>query len=191
MGPAASQTAAANQARHQRTEEKVRDVADASANSGAAEDRSPTSPSHPAPGSPAPSFTTTPPPATSSPLPSPEPRPAPGRHGSTATPRRAAWQQRALNAEQALKAAHVEIRGQRARIGELLGQLRDAQDDHDAGAAERLATENGTLRQRTGDLTAGHRTLEERLRAARSNNRFLDKRIAGLEAQLLAAEPGT
>jgi hypothetical protein len=40
-------------------------------------------------------------------------------------------------------------------------------------------------------LTAGQRTLEERLQGARSNNRFLDKRIAGLEAQLLAAEPGT
>jgi hypothetical protein len=27
--------------------------------------------------------------------------------------------------------------------------------------------------------------MEEKLQAARSNNRFLDKRIAGLEAQLL------
>jgi hypothetical protein len=33
--------------------------------------------------------------------------------------------------------------------------------------------------------------LEERLQAARSNNRFLDKRIAGLEAQLLTAQPGS
>jgi len=39
--------------------------------------------------------------------------------------------------------------------------------------------------------TAGQRTLEERLQAARSNNRFLDKRIAGPEAQLLAAKPRT
>jgi hypothetical protein len=29
--------------------------------------------------------------------------------------------------------------------------------------------------------------MEEKLQAARSNNRFLDKRIAGLEAQLLDA----
>jgi hypothetical protein len=34
----------------------------------------------------------------------------------------ASWQQRALNAEQALKTAHAEIRAQRARIGELLGR---------------------------------------------------------------------
>jgi hypothetical protein len=52
------------------------------------------------------------------------------------------------------------------------------------------APENATLRQRIRDLTAGQRTLEERLQAARFNNRFLDKRIAGLEARLLAAEPG-
>lgn len=103
----------------------------------------------------------------------------------------ASWQQRALNAEQALKAAHVEIRGQRTRIGELLGQLRDTQHEHDSDATSRLSAENATLRQRIDNLTAGQRTLEERLQAARSNNRFLDKRIAGLEAKLLAAEPGT
>ncbi len=101
----------------------------------------------------------------------------------------ASWQQRALNAEEALKAAHAEIRTQRAHIGELLGHLRDAQGDHDPGAAERLATENTTLRQRIRDLTAANRTLDERLQAARSNNRFLDKRIAGLEAQLLSEIP--
>src|SRR6266566_4524293 len=95
----------------------------------------------------------------------------------------ASWQQRALNAEQALKAAHAEIRAQRTRIGELLGQLRDTQHDHDGDAVQRLATENATLKQRIRDLTASNRTLDERLQAARSNNRFLDKRIAGLEAQ--------
>jgi Family of unknown function (DUF6262) len=99
----------------------------------------------------------------------------------------ASWQQRAINAEQALKAAHAEIRTQRARIGELLG----ARDDHDPGAAERLAAENSNLRQRVRDLTAANRTLDERLQAARSNNRFLDKRIAALEAQLLNEIPAT
>lgn len=103
----------------------------------------------------------------------------------------ACWQQRALNAEQALKAAHAEIRAQRARIGELLGQLRDTQREHDSDAAGRLAAENSTLKQRLRDLPASNRTLEERLQAARSNNRFLDKRIADLEAQLLNAEADT
>src|SRR5712692_3189874 len=54
----------------------------------------------------------------------------------------ASWQQRALNAEQALKTAHAEIRAQRARISELLGQLRDTQHEHDSDAAGRLAAEN-------------------------------------------------
>jgi hypothetical protein len=39
----------------------------------------------------------------------------------------ASWRERALTAEDALKAAHAEIRAQRARIGQLLGQLRDAE----------------------------------------------------------------
>jgi uncharacterized membrane protein len=103
----------------------------------------------------------------------------------------ASWQQRALNAEQALKAAHAEIRAQRTRIGELLGQLRYTQHEHDSDATGQFRAENATLRQRIRDLTAGQRTLEERLQAARSNNRFLGKRSADLEAQLLAAKPRT
>jgi hypothetical protein len=102
----------------------------------------------------------------------------------------ASWQQRALNAEQALKAAYAEIRAQRTRIGQLLGQLRDSEHEHHSDVTGRLSTENATLKQRIHDLTNGQRTLEERLQAARSNNRFLDKRIADLEAQLLAAVPG-
>ncbi len=46
----------------------------------------------------------------------------------------ASWQQRALNAEQALKTAHAEIRAQRARISELLGELRDTQNERDDDA---------------------------------------------------------
>src|SRR6266700_2453703 len=102
----------------------------------------------------------------------------------TATPRQhdqadrdaqaeASWQQRALNAEQALKTAHAEIRAQRARISELLGELRDTRREQDHDALQRL--------------TSDQRAMEEKLQAARSNNRFLDKRIAGLEAQLLDA----
>ena len=95
------------------------------------------------------------------------------------------WQQRALNAEQGLKAAHAEIRTQRARIGALLGQLRDSQREHDDDALQRLTTENTVLNQRLRLLTGDQRATEEKLQAARSNNRFLDKRIASLEAQLL------
>ena len=90
-----------------------------------------------------------------------------------------------------IAAAHAEIRVQRARIGDLLGQLRDTHREHDSDTTERLATDTDALKQRVRDLTAQQRTLEERLQAARSNNRFLDKRIAGLEAQLLAAQPGS
>jgi len=75
----------------------------------------------------------------------------------------ASWQQRALNAEQALKTAHAEIRAQRARISELLGELRDTQNERDDDA------------------------LKQRLRQLTSDQRFLDKRIASLEAQLLDA----
>jgi hypothetical protein len=103
----------------------------------------------------------------------------------------ASWRQRALNAEQALKTAHAEIRAQRARIGELLGHLRDTEHEHDSDATGRLSAENAALRQRIRDLTAAQRTLEERLQAARSNNRFLDKRIADLEAQLVNAHIST
>ena len=96
----------------------------------------------------------------------------------------ASWRERALNAEDALKAAHAEIRAQRDRIGQLLGQLRDAERDLPQDAVQRITTENTTLKQRVRQLTADNRALAERLEAARSNNRFADRRIAQLEAQL-------
>ena len=102
--------------------------------------------------------------------------------------REATWRERALNAEDALKAAHHEITVQRARIGELLGQVRDLQSEWTEEAVQRITTENATLRQRVRTLTAGNRNLEEKLKAARENLRFHDKRIADLEAQL--AHPG-
>ena len=97
----------------------------------------------------------------------------------------ASWHQRALNAEDALKAAHAEIDTQRERIGILLGQLRDLQTEYTEGTAQRLAEENSTLKQRVRQLTEESRGLEQRLQAARSNNRFLDKRLADLEAELV------
>ncbi|MEX5709089.1 DUF6262 family protein [Parafrankia sp. FMc6] len=99
----------------------------------------------------------------------------------------ASWHQRALNAEDALKAANAEIDTQRERLGILLGQLRDLQAEYTEGTAQRLAEENTALKQRTRKLTDDNRGLEQRLHAARSNNRFLDKRLADLEAELIDA----
>ena len=47
-----------------------------------------------------------------------------------------------------------------------------------------MTTENTDLKQRVRQLTADNRTIDERLKAARSNLRFQDRRIADLEAQL-------
>ncbi len=94
------------------------------------------------------------------------------------------WRERALNAEDALKAAHAEIVAQRTRIGDLLGQVRDLEAEWTKEAIQRITTENTTLKQRVRQLTTDNRTLDERLKAARSNMRFQDRRLADLEAQL-------
>ncbi|MEV5084464.1 hypothetical protein AB0K74_38710 [Streptomyces sp. NPDC056159] len=96
--------------------------------------------------------------------------------------REATWRERALNAEDALKAAHGEIIAQRARTGELLGQIRDLQAEWTEEAIQRITTENTTLKQRVRQLTADNRTLDERLKAARSKLRLQDRRVADLEA---------
>jgi chromosome segregation ATPase len=101
----------------------------------------------------------------------------------------ASWRERALNAEDALRTAHAEIRTQRSRIGELMGQVRDLEAEWTQEAIQRITTENTTLKQRVRQLTQDNRALEERLRAARSNLRFQDRRLADLEAQL-ASPPG-
>jgi hypothetical protein len=97
------------------------------------------------------------------------------------------WRERALNAEAGLRTAHAEIRGQRHRIGELLGQLRTMESDLTDDTIQRITTENTTLKQRVRQVTTDNRALEDRLQAARSNARFLDRRIADLEAQLAEA----
>ncbi|MEV8126217.1 DUF6262 family protein [Streptomyces sp. NPDC085944] len=102
--------------------------------------------------------------------------------------REATWRERALNAEDALKAAHVEILTQRTRIGELLGQVRDLEAEWTEEAIQRITTENIALKQRVRQLTAANRTLDERLKAARSNLRFQDRRVADLEAQLASRD---
>lgn len=96
----------------------------------------------------------------------------------------ATWRERALNAEDALKATNREILAQRTRIGELLGRIRDLEAEWTQDAIQRVTTENTTLKQRVRQLTADNRTLDERLKAARSNLRFQDRRIADLEAHL-------
>ena len=103
--------------------------------------------------------------------------------------REATWRERALNAEDALKAAHAEIPAQRTRIGELLGQVRDLEAEWTEEAIQRITTENTTLKQRVRQLTTDNRTLDERLKAARSNLRFQDRRLADLEARI--ADPGS
>ncbi|WP_405900312.1 DUF6262 family protein [Streptomyces sp. NBC_00727] len=102
--------------------------------------------------------------------------------------REATWRERALNAEDALKAAHAEILTQRTRIGELLGQIRDLEAEWTEEAVQRITTENTALKQRVRQLTAANRTLDERLKAARSNLRFQDRRVADLEAQLASRD---
>lgn len=96
----------------------------------------------------------------------------------------ASWRERALNAEDALKAAHAEIVAQRTRIGELLGQVRDLEAEWTKETIQHVTTENTTLKQRVRQLTTDNRTLDERLKAARSNMRFQDRHLADLEAQL-------
>ncbi|MCQ9179841.1 hypothetical protein KMT30_12565 [Streptomyces sp. IBSBF 2953] len=103
--------------------------------------------------------------------------------------REATWRERALNAEDALKAAHAEIRTQRTSIGELLGQIRDLEAEWTEAAIQRITTENTALKRRVRQLAADNRTLDERLKAARSNLRFQDRRVADLEARI--TDPGS
>lgn len=97
----------------------------------------------------------------------------------------ASWRERALNAEDALKAAHTEIRTQRDRIAILMGQIRDLEQELAPDAIQRITGENAALKQRVRQLAQDNRTLDERLKAARDNGRFADRRIAKLEAELL------
>ncbi|WP_405539573.1 hypothetical protein OG787_46505 [Streptomyces sp. NBC_00075] len=104
--------------------------------------------------------------------------------------REATWRERALNAEDVLKAAHAEFFTQRTRIGELLGQVRDLEAEWTQEAIQRITTQNTTLKQRVRQLTADNRSFDERLKAARSNLRFQDRRIADLEAQITSSLGG-
>jgi uncharacterized protein YlxW (UPF0749 family) len=95
------------------------------------------------------------------------------------------WRERALNAEDALTRTQKEVLTQRQRIGELMGQLRDFDQMVPGESVQRLVNENTSLKQQVRQLSQEHRSLQERLEAARSSNRFAERRIAALEAQLL------
>ncbi|AZQ37700.1 hypothetical protein EJ357_33095 [Streptomyces cyaneochromogenes] len=97
----------------------------------------------------------------------------------------ASWRERALNAEAALTRTQQTVFAQRQQIGELMGQLRDAEQMVPGESVQALTTENTTLKRRVQQLAREHRSLQERLEGARSNNRFAEKRIADLEVQLL------
>ncbi|MBC3984369.1 hypothetical protein H8N01_17790 [Streptomyces sp. AC536] len=100
----------------------------------------------------------------------------------------ASWRERALNAEEALKAAHDEIRTQRERIGDLLGQVKDLQTQWSEEDIVRVTTDNANLTRRARRLAAENKSLTDKLAAARDNVRFADKRIADLEVQLTERE---
>jgi hypothetical protein len=67
--------------------------------------------------------------------------------------REATWRERALNAEDALKAARAEILAQRTSIGEPFGQVRDLEAEWTQEAIQGITSENTILKQRVLQLT--------------------------------------
>lgn len=106
-------------------------------------------------------------------------------HDEQAAQIEASWRERALNAEERVSTAYREFTQQRSTISDLLGRIRDLETDLPEDSVQRLATENTTLTKQVHELTQDNHRLHERLRGARDNTRFLDKRVADLEAQLL------
>ena len=99
--------------------------------------------------------------------------------------REATWREWALDAEDAcLRAPTPRTSPNAARIGVLLGRIRDLEAEWTQDAVEWITTENATLKQRVRQLSTDNRTLDERLTAPRSGLRFQDRRIADLEARL-------
>ncbi|MFI9779249.1 hypothetical protein ACIHCV_31895 [Streptomyces sp. NPDC051956] len=66
-----------------------------------------------------------------------------------------------------------------------MGAARDVETAVPGESVQSLRTENATLTRRVHQLSQEHRKLQERLEGARSNLRFVDTRIADLEARLL------
>jgi predicted nucleic acid-binding Zn-ribbon protein len=99
----------------------------------------------------------------------------------------AAWKERALNAEDAIKAAQSEILAQRNQIGELLGKVRDLQTHWTEEDLTRVINNNNNLKKQVRRLTNENTELQNKLTAARDNVRFADKRIAALEVECAVA----
>jgi septal ring factor EnvC (AmiA/AmiB activator) len=66
-----------------------------------------------------------------------------------------------------------------------VGRLRDLQSEYTEDTVQRVAAESSNLKRPIRELTDDNRALTDKLQAARTNNRFLDKHIADMEAQLL------
>ena len=98
--------------------------------------------------------------------------------------RQQSWQEQAVNAEAALKAAETEIGAQRRRMAILLAQIRSLRQELGPETVQRIISENTTLTRRVRKLTGDNQTLQERLEAARASAQLADRRIAQLEAEL-------
>lgn len=91
-------------------------------------------------------------------------------HNAAATEQtQASWRERALNAEDQLKAARRELADERRLTGDLLAQLRDPDGTWITHERDRLLAENETLRQDRNALLADNRTIAHKLEAARAN----------------------
>ncbi|MER6200641.1 hypothetical protein ABT234_25160 [Streptomyces sp. NPDC001586] len=63
--------------------------------------------------------------------------------------------------------------------------IRDLETPQPQESVQHISVENTALKELLRQLAQDNRTLEDRLQAARSNTRFLDRRISQLEAQHL------
>ena len=74
-------------------------------------------------------------------------------------------------------------------VRSVIGRTGDLEAEWTEEAIQWITTENTTLKRRVRQLTADIRTLDERLKASRSNLRFQDRRVADLEARI--ADPAS
>lgn len=97
------------------------------------------------------------------------------------------WRERALNAEQALKATRQKVTEQAKLVSELLGELRDPDGTWAREERAELRAQNERLRTEIADLRRSTLDLERTLEAARANVRRLQSERA---AQMYPDGPG-